>query len=46
VLIDDFTTNTGPWLKAGGIAILHTNTADTINTLEVIGQEATEKTPS
>jgi len=43
VLIDDFTTNTGPWLKAGGFAILHTNTADTINTLEVIGQEATEK---
>jgi len=45
VLIDDFITNTGAWLKAGGIAILHTNTADTLNTLEVIGEEAGTKTP-
>ena len=36
VLIDDFITNTEPWLKSDGIAILHTNTADSITTLKAI----------
>jgi len=42
VLIDDFTTNTEPWLKAGGIAILHTNTADSIAALKAIVKLDTE----
>ena len=42
VLIDDFTTNTEPWLKAGGIAILHTNTADSIVELQAIVELDTE----
>jgi hypothetical protein len=36
VLIDDFTKNTIPWEKNGGIAILHTSTKDTIKKLKDI----------
>ena len=42
VLIDDFITNTEPWLKSDGIAILHTNTADSITTLKAIVKLDTE----
>ena len=34
ILIDDFTTNTGPWREAGGYAILHTDVNSTIKELE------------
>ena len=34
ILIDDFTKNTVPWEKEGGIAVLHTDTAGTIKKLE------------
>jgi len=34
VLIDDFTINTVPWEKVGGIAILHTSVNKTIEELE------------
>jgi len=40
VLIDDFKTNTVPWAQAGGIAILHTSTNETIRRLEEIMNEA------
>ncbi len=36
VLIDDFKTNTEPWESAGGIAILHKSTEETIESLEAI----------
>ena len=39
VLIDDFEINTIPWEKHGGIAILHTNTSDTIQELEELMNE-------
>jgi len=34
ILIDDFPSNTIPWENAGGVAILHTSAADTIEKLE------------
>jgi len=37
ILIDDFTKNTVPWEKEGGIAILHTDTNKTIEKLEELG---------
>tara|TARA_Y100000034_G_C6836629_1_gene378159 strand:- start:91 stop:699 length:609 start_codon:yes stop_codon:yes gene_type:complete len=40
ILIDDFSKNTVPWTEAGGIAILHTDTAKTIQELENILNEA------
>ena len=39
ILIDDFSKNTIPWAEAGGIAILHTSTAKTIQELEEILNE-------
>ena len=39
ILIDDFEINTIPWEKHGGIAILHTNTSDTIQELEELLNE-------
>ena len=39
ILIDDFIINTIPWEEAGGIAILHTNTDDTIYKLEALLNE-------
>ena len=39
ILIDDFSKNTIPWEEAGGIAILHTSTAKTIQELEEILNE-------
>ena len=39
ILIDDFSKNTIPWTEAGGIAILHTDTAKTIQELEKILNE-------
>ena len=39
ILIDDFSKNTISWEDAGGIAILHTNTAKTIQELEEILNE-------
>jgi len=39
ILIDDFSKNTIPWAEAGGIAILHTDTAKTIQELEKILNE-------
>jgi hypothetical protein len=36
VLIDDFITNVVPWREAGGIAIHHTSTANTIKQLKEI----------
>ncbi len=39
ILIDDFSKNTIPWADAGGIAILHTSTAKTIQELEEILNE-------
>ena len=39
ILIDDFSKNTIPWKDAGGIAILHTSTAKTIQELEEILNE-------
>ena len=36
ILIADFSKNTIPWTEAGGIAILHTDTAKTIQELEKI----------
>ena len=38
ILIDDFTINTIPWEEHGGIAILHTNTNDTIKEQEGINK--------
>jgi len=37
ILIDDFTKNTVPWEKEGGIAILHTDVGITIKKLEDLG---------
>ena len=37
ILIDDFTKNTIPWEKEGGIAILHTDAGITIKKLEELG---------
>ncbi len=37
VLIDDFTKNTEPWKEAGGIAILHTDVASSIQQLKELG---------
>jgi len=40
ILIDDFTINTIPWEEHGGIAILHTDTSDTIKELEELMNES------
>ena len=37
ILIDDWKLNIAEWTKAGGIGILHKNTADTIATLKKLG---------
>jgi hypothetical protein len=37
VLIDDRESNIDQWIKAGGIGILHTDTASTINKLKKLG---------
>ena len=37
VLIDDYDKNTKEWERAGGIAILHTNTAKTLSELKKLG---------
>ena len=37
ILIDDRTSNIDQWIKAGGIGILHTDTASTINKLKELG---------
>ena len=37
ILIDDWKLNIADWTKAGGIGILHKNTADTIATLKKLG---------
>jgi hypothetical protein len=37
ILIDDMDKSIGPWNAAGGIGILHTNTASTINKLKQLG---------
>ena len=37
ILIDDLEKNVRMWNKAGGIGILHTSAADTINKLKTIG---------
>ena len=37
ILIDDRASNVDQWIKAGGIGILHTNTASTINKLKELG---------
>ena len=37
ILIDDRESNIDQWIKAGGIGILHTNTASTINKLKELG---------
>jgi len=37
ILIDDFTKNTIPWEKAGGIAILHTDLRRTLEKLKELG---------
>jgi hypothetical protein len=39
VLIDDFISNTIPWENAGGIAILHTSAAETLEVLEELMAE-------
>jgi len=36
ILIDDRTKSTYPWQQAGGIAVLHRNTKDTIRQLEAL----------
>ena len=46
VLIDDFSTNTEPWLIAGGFAILHTNFDDTKAGLEYIATISRQKSTS
>ena len=46
VLIDDFSTNTEPWLIAGGFAILHTNFNDTKAGLEYIATISRQKSTS
>jgi 5'(3')-deoxyribonucleotidase len=43
VLIDDFISNTIPWENAGGIAILHTSAAETLETLEELMAEPPEE---
>ena len=43
VLIDDFISNTIPWENAGGIAILHTSTAETLARLEELMNEPPEE---
>ena len=37
ILIDDRETNIDQWIKAGGIGILHTDTASTIKKLKELG---------
>ena len=37
ILIDDMQKSIGPWEQAGGIGILHTSAADTINKLKKLG---------
>ena len=37
ILIDDRESNVDQWIKAGGIGILHTDTASTINKLKELG---------
>jgi len=37
ILIDDMPKSIDPWVKAGGIGILHTSAADTINKLKKLG---------
>ena len=37
ILIDDRASNVDQWVKAGGIGILHTDTASTINKLKELG---------
>jgi hypothetical protein len=37
ILIDDRASNIDQWIKAGGIGILHTDTASTINKLKELG---------
>lgn len=37
ILIDDMQKSIGPWEKAGGIGILHTTAADTIDKLKKLG---------
>jgi hypothetical protein len=37
ILIDDYESNIDQWVKAGGIGILHTDTASTINKLKELG---------
>ena len=37
ILIDDLTKNIKPWIKSGGIGILHTSTDDTIKQLKSYG---------
>ena len=46
ILIDDFSTNTNPWLINKGFAILHTNFEDTKGALEYIASKALEKSTS
>jgi len=38
-LNEDFPSNTIPWENAGGVAILHTSAADTIEKLENLMNE-------
>jgi 5'(3')-deoxyribonucleotidase len=42
ILIDDFKKNTIPWEEKGGIAILHTDTSETIYKLEELLNETTK----
>jgi len=42
VLIDDFITNIEPWRDAGGVAILHTSTENTIAQLKELKNEKME----
>ncbi len=37
ILIDDMSKSIDPWVQAGGIGILHTSAADTINKLKELG---------
>ncbi|MCK5788639.1 MAG: hypothetical protein KAH32_06560 [Chlamydiia bacterium] len=37
ILIDDLQKNISPWIKSGGIGILHTSANDTINKLKAYG---------
>ena len=43
ILIDDFAAKIDPWIKAGGIGILHLNTHNTISILQMI--EKTREAP-